>query len=178
IELSSGFLTTLGRPPRESVCECERTNGLQLGPVMALVTGQTIADAIADPNNAIAKLVAAEKSDAAVANRLFLRILNRPATKSEIDAVLKYSTGIDSDHQQLVKALEEREKYLVPIKTELEKQRLAAIAEAEQTQASYEEELAPIVAQKEKERADGIAKLTAELTKHEHSLLAKVPEFE
>ena len=41
--------TTFGRPPRESACECERTSGLQLGPVMALVSGPTIADAIADP---------------------------------------------------------------------------------------------------------------------------------
>ena len=47
----SGFLDTFGRPARESACECERSSGLQLGPVMALVSGPTIGDAIADPAN-------------------------------------------------------------------------------------------------------------------------------
>ena len=46
VELPSGFLTTFGRPPRESACECERTSGLQLGPVMALVSGPTLSEAI------------------------------------------------------------------------------------------------------------------------------------
>ena len=41
VELPSGFLATFGRPARESACECERTSGLQLGPVMALVSGPT-----------------------------------------------------------------------------------------------------------------------------------------
>ena len=58
VELPSGFLATFGRPARESACECERTSGLQLGPVMALVSGPTLGDAIADPANELAKLVA------------------------------------------------------------------------------------------------------------------------
>jgi len=58
VKLASGFLATLGRPPRESACECDRSNDLQLGPVMALVSGPTLSGAIADPNNELAKLVA------------------------------------------------------------------------------------------------------------------------
>ena len=57
VELPSGFLTTFGRPARESACECERSSGLQLGPVMALVSGPTLGDAIADPANELTKLV-------------------------------------------------------------------------------------------------------------------------
>ena len=34
--------------PRESACECERTSELRLGAVMSLISGPTIADAIAD----------------------------------------------------------------------------------------------------------------------------------
>ena len=56
VDLPSGFLTTFGRPARESACECERSDDLQLGPVMALVSGPTVADAIGDPKNAIARL--------------------------------------------------------------------------------------------------------------------------
>src|SRR5262249_17039582 len=80
VELPSGFLATFGRPARESSCECERSGGLQLGPVMALVNGQTLADAVADPGNAIAKLVAAQPDDAKLVAELFVRILNRDAT--------------------------------------------------------------------------------------------------
>ena len=42
VKLPDGFLTNLGRPARESSCECERTSGLQLGPVMALISGPTV----------------------------------------------------------------------------------------------------------------------------------------
>ena len=80
IELPSGFLTTFGRPSRESACECERTSGLQLGPVMALVSGPTLADAIADPNNELTALLTRESDDTKLIDELFLRILNRPAT--------------------------------------------------------------------------------------------------
>ncbi|MEJ7638522.1 MAG: DUF1549 and DUF1553 domain-containing protein, partial [Singulisphaera sp.] len=64
VELPSGFLGTFGRPVRESACECERTSGLQLGPVMALVSGPTLGDAIADPANDLTRLVASEADDA------------------------------------------------------------------------------------------------------------------
>ena len=58
VELADGFLGNLGRPARESACECERSSNLQLGPVMALVSGPTVGNAISDPENAVAKLVA------------------------------------------------------------------------------------------------------------------------
>ena len=84
VELPSGFLTTFGRPARESACECERTSGMQLGPVMALVSGPTLGDAIADPTNELTRLVTRENDDARLIDDLFLRILNRPATPEEI----------------------------------------------------------------------------------------------
>jgi hypothetical protein len=92
LSLPSGFFEVFGRPPRESACECERTSGMMLGPVMTLVNGPTIADAIADPQNAIARLVAAEPDDAKVVDELFVRILSRPATAAEIQA------GIEALH--------------------------------------------------------------------------------
>jgi hypothetical protein len=86
LSLPSGFFEVFGRPPRESACECERTSGMMLGPVMTLVNGPTIADAIGDPQNAISKLVATEPDDTKVVNELFLRILSRPATEAETQA--------------------------------------------------------------------------------------------
>ena len=81
--LDDGFFDLFGRPPRESACECERTSGVMLGPVMNLVNGPTIADAIADPENAIAQLVASEGDDGRVVDQLFLRILSRRPTPEE-----------------------------------------------------------------------------------------------
>lgn len=86
LSLPSGFFEVFGRPPRESACECERTTGMMLGPVMTLVNGPTIADAIADPDNVIAQLAKTEPDDSKLVNELFLRILSRPATESEIRA--------------------------------------------------------------------------------------------
>ena len=84
VKLPSGFLDQFGRPPRESSCECDRVSGMMLGPVMKLINGPTIANAVADPNNRITKLVAIESEDAKVIEELFLAILNRPPTETEI----------------------------------------------------------------------------------------------
>ena len=86
VELPSGFLATFGRPARESACECERSSGLQLGPVMALMSGPgrrrrpsptpTASSQSSSPaSRTIDKLI----------DELFLRVLNRPATPQEIE---------------------------------------------------------------------------------------------
>ena len=51
----SGFLANLGRPARESACECDRQNDVQLGAVMSLLA-VLLAEAIGDPKNRIAEL--------------------------------------------------------------------------------------------------------------------------
>jgi hypothetical protein len=89
LTLPSGFFEVFGRPARESACECERSSGMMLGPVMTLVNGPTIAEAIADNANEIAKLVSSQPDDAKVVDELFARILSRPATPAEIEAGVK-----------------------------------------------------------------------------------------
>lgn len=77
LTLPSGFFELFGRPARESSCECERSSGMMLGPVMTLVNGPTIADAIADPSNAITKLVSTEKDDCSAVAEIFMCMLCR-----------------------------------------------------------------------------------------------------
>ena len=77
-----------GRPARQSACECERSSDIRLGSVMALLSGPTISSAINEPTNALAKLVETEKDDRKLVNEVFLRVLNRPATESEITNAL------------------------------------------------------------------------------------------
>ena len=66
VQTQGGFLNLFGRPPRESACECERTNNVMLSQALTLVNGPTIADAITDPTNHIARWVAATDEDAVV----------------------------------------------------------------------------------------------------------------
>ncbi len=179
IELPGGFLGTLGRPPRESACECERTTGLQLGPVMALVNGQTIAEAIADPANDIAKLVAKETDDTKVVQQLFLHVLNRPATPAEIEASLKTMHEIGADNKALTALLEKAEADWKPKQDRMEAERTAALTKAKESLAAYEKETAPKLAEEAKQRADRLAQATAALKKYEAELLpAKLAALE
>jgi len=137
IELPGGFLQTLGRPARESACECERTNSLQLGPVMALVSGQVLNEAIGDPNNAIAKLVEAETDDGKLVQELFLRVLNRPAKPNEINESLKLMQLIEEDHRRLLSARDAKEKEWAPVFVRLQEDRDVAIETARKALEDY-----------------------------------------
>ncbi|MEO8498087.1 MAG: DUF1553 domain-containing protein, partial [Planctomycetota bacterium] len=166
IELTDGFLANLGRPARESACECERVNDLQLGPVMALVAGPTVSDAVGDANNAITKLVAEQPDDALMVNELFLRILNRPVTTEEVQELIDSMNAIDGDHAALAQTLAEREAFWIERKPQLEQVRVDAIAKATADLEAYQTEIAPRIAELEKKRVDGIAAAEAELKKY------------
>jgi len=88
-DVPGGFLDLFGKPPRESACECERSGGLMLGPVLNMVNGPVVADAIKDPNNRIATLLRKEKDSAKVVQELYLALLCRQPTKKETEAGLK-----------------------------------------------------------------------------------------
>jgi WD40 repeat protein/mono/diheme cytochrome c family protein len=178
IDLPTGFLATLGRPPRESACECERTSDLQLGSVMALVNGQTIADAIGDSTNDLAKLVEQEKNDANLIDELFLRILNRPATAREIEAGIQTMQSLGKDHEKLVEALNKREKEVAILQPKLVKDREVSIAKTRAELDAYEKEIAPRIAEAEKEKAARTAKLAEELKKYEATLPDKLAAWE
>lgn len=177
-DLPSGFLSTFGRPARESACECERINTLQLGPVMALVNGQTLADAIGDPKNDIAKLVETEKDDAKLINELFLRILNRPATAADIKAGQEAIQRIEEDHRQLVQAIADREKELAPLRAKQQQERTQALAKSKAELAAYEKELAPKLAEQEQARAEQIKQAAARLAQAGDLMPGKVAEWE
>ena len=84
--LREGFLDLFGKPVRESACECERGTSMMLGPILTLVNGPVVADALRDPNNRIARLLATEKDDAKLIEELYLAVLCRLPTPSEVKA--------------------------------------------------------------------------------------------
>ena len=178
VELPSGFLATFGRPARESACECERTSGLQLGPVMALVSGPTLADAIADPNSEITKLVARESDDVKLIGELFMRIMNRPATPEEINACRQDVDTIDSDHIKLAGEMGRLETDFAMLRPKLERDRESTLTNAQTALAKYEAEAAPKRQTLEKEKTDKITKAESDLKVYEATLPAKIAEWE
>lgn len=166
IELKDNFLANLGRPARESACECERSSDLQLGPVMALMNGPTVSSAISQPDNAIAKLTSSIEDNRELVNQLFLRILNRPATDREIDATLELHRSLEVQHQQLVAELSAYEKQIAPVIAAREKKRLESIQAAEEALAQYTEESRPAREAAAKAREDKIAAAKQAVDEH------------
>jgi len=88
VESADGFLGLFGRPPRESVCECERASGVSLGHALSLVNGPTVADAIEDPLGALTELAQYESDANAIVEELYMRFLCRPPTAAERAALV------------------------------------------------------------------------------------------
>ena len=113
VEIPGGFLDLFGKPARESACECERSSGMMLGPVLNLVNGPVVGEAIKDPANRIAKILAAQKNDARVIEELYLAILCRPPTAKEVESGLKALKEGEGDY---VEALAEHNRRSAAVK--------------------------------------------------------------
>ena len=178
VELPDGFLGNLGGPARESACECERSSDLQLGPVMALVSGPTVGDAISDPENGIAKLVADVADNGELVNRLFLRFLNRPGKPDEVSAASALFQQLEADNVKLAADLKAYQEELAPqiAARELERQN-----RVNQVQAvlDVERELAKLRRpREERQRQERVEAAQAALAEYDKQLAAKLPEWE
>ena len=166
-DLPSGFLANTGRPVRESACECERSSELRLGSIMALLSGSAVSDAISDPANALAKLVTTQPDDRKLADEIFVRVLNRPASSQEVDKSLVIWNQIDQENTALLAVLEAKEKEQAPAIAKLEQARLAAIDTAKKELTRYEAEIAPKLAAAETKRKADAAKAEADAKAYE-----------
>ena len=178
VKLKDGFFATMGKPPRESACECERVNDVQLGPVMAMISGATVGNAVSDPKNLIAQLVEKEKDDNKVVNEIFLNVLNRPATPKEITATKKTIAGIQTEHKKLVAELAAYEKKLKPITAKKEAQRKEELKKSKEELAAHTKAIEPERKKLAKAREDKIAKADKSLKDYEKTLPKKLAEFE
>lgn len=158
VQLDDGFLNNLGRPVRESACECERSQELQLGPVMALVSGPTVGKAISDPQCALPRLAKTELSEEEMVREIYLRVLSREASDEEVTAILQSADQIATDHEQLASQLAEREAWWLEEKAALESKRLADLAATKQAIVDRELAIAP---EREKMEAERVQKLAA-----------------
>ena len=178
IKLADGFLANFGKPARESVCECERSNEVNLGPVMALMSGPTVGDAISDPGNAIAKLTSEIKDDRQLVDAIFLRILNSHASEKEINAALASMQELDPENSRLAAALQVKEAEQQPIIAKAEQDRLAAIAVAKKELEDYKAKIAPEIAKKEAARKAAITAAEAKVKTVQDTAAANQPAWE
>ncbi len=152
ISPADGFLNNLGRPVRESACECERSDQLQLGPVMALVSGPTVATAIGDSESELASLCKHEVPLGSLVEEVYLRVLSRYPTQQEIAQVLALEGQIDADHRRLDSLLAERETWWKQRHAELDAQRLKELEQTREAARAREKEIAPERTRLEQER--------------------------
>ncbi len=178
MDVGSGLLATLGRPVRQSACECERSSDLGLGPVMALLSGPTISLAINDPTNYLATLVENEKDDRKLVNEVFLRVINRPATEPETEKTLSLIATVTSDEASITNELAPLEVKMVPIIADLKRQREESISKSKSDLATYDEMTKTLSVELEKRRQSEIAHTKQELKEHEILLPAQAAFWE
>ncbi len=178
IKLPDGFLNNLGRPARESSCECERSNELQMGPIMALINGATVGQAISDPQGVVAKLAASDLDDRQLLEKLFLRILGRPAASEEIAESTKVISGINDQHNQLLAELESYRVELEPVLVQRKQQRAADLKAAQEKVALHAKSISQAREKLKQEREEKIAAATAKQNELRKSLVAKYPHWE
>ncbi len=165
VNLPSGFLATLGRPVRESACECERSDELQLGAVLAMVSGPDVARLIADPNNTITRLAADPNlTEPELIDAIYQQVLNRPATTPEIEGVLAHVAEIQAADRRLAEAVAERQTWWEAERKRLEAERTGSIDQATLALQAAIAEHDPELLSKERDRESQIAAAEAELT--------------
>jgi Protein of unknown function (DUF1549)/Protein of unknown function (DUF1553) len=110
VDLPSGFLDLFGKPVRESACECERSSSMMLGPVLNLVNGPIVGDALRDPNNRLNKMAANLKDDQKFVEELYLAILNRLPTQRELEVGIRALKDGEADYAAQVTGYQARMK--------------------------------------------------------------------
>ncbi len=178
LDLKSGFLANLGRPARESSCECERNDDLQMSAVMAFLSGPAVADAVGAEESALEKLVKQEPDDEKLIREIYYRVLNRAPSKAEIEAAIDSMNQIDDDHNLLVQELAAKEAAWVPVRAKRQVARVEAINKAQADLAAYMPEHDKKKREAEAEQQQRIKASENSLAEYEKEIPAKTTEWE
>jgi hypothetical protein len=93
---STYFLDLFGRPARNVVCQCERSDAPTIGQLLHIMNGKGIQDRIASKDNRIGKLIAEGKSDAFILDEVYLATLGRyPSEREKMIALLDIDLAKD-----------------------------------------------------------------------------------
>lgn len=108
--VSLPFLDDFGRPVRESACECERSSGVVLGPIIKLVNGDTVAAALSEPTSDLTKFVQSEADDKKLIDEVFLRFLGRLPSQAEATLAEESLQAPGQELEKLQASLDEFER--------------------------------------------------------------------
>lgn len=86
-QTSTYFLTTFGRPMRETVCSCEVRLEPTLSQSLHLMNGDTVAPKISN-GGLVAKMLQEKKTAPQIIEAMFVRALSRPPTPAEFKKLL------------------------------------------------------------------------------------------
>ncbi len=107
VELPGAFLKVFGKPARESACECERSGGLSMEPILNLINGPVLADALKDNASRLNMLADKDKDEVKLIEEVYLACLSRKPTPREIQIGLDTFKAQDeevvrlqADHQK------------------------------------------------------------------------------
>lgn len=84
------FLRLFGQPPRETVCECERSTDATLGQSFELIAGRLIDSRLRAADNRLARLLASGKSPADLVTELYLAAYARYPSRDELKVGLAH----------------------------------------------------------------------------------------
>jgi hypothetical protein len=110
--ISVPFLEDFGKPVRESACECERSSGMVLGPILKLINGPTVADALSDAASELNQLAAKKIDDATLIEEVFVRFLARKPTETELKLGTEALKAAADDQAKAIAALAEYEQQI------------------------------------------------------------------
>jgi len=92
-KVESTFLTSFGRPERETTCSCERSAEPSVTQALHLANGGTLNEKLRSDSGAVAKAAASKATDAEVLDALFLSALSRHPTEAERSRLLPILAG-------------------------------------------------------------------------------------
>jgi hypothetical protein len=87
---TENLLKLFGKPNRILTCECERSGETTMGQAFQLISGPAINQLLAQSDNCLAKLLAAEKSNAQIVEELYWTALSRAPTGNELQDTVAF----------------------------------------------------------------------------------------
>jgi hypothetical protein len=99
-EVSTYFLTTFGRAPRETPCSCEVNREANLSQALHLVNGDTITQKVAQ-SRLIPTLLAEKKSPEQVIEEMYVRTLCRKPTEAESKKLTDIVRRVTTDPERV-----------------------------------------------------------------------------
>lgn len=94
--VQSYFLDLFGRPARNIVCQCERTDAPNLGQILHFMNGKDINDRLASKDGRVARLLAAGTPNVGIIENLYLAALSRFPTEDEaLESLISFGRAKD-----------------------------------------------------------------------------------